>query len=227
VGSARAGSADRSTAISHGATGVGCFLPSLAVTAVATVEALEQRSLRQEFPDYFLPPGVGRETFNAQAHPERELGCLRACLAHPWQELQLGPAYGKATVGGEGPVAQDWLRQQEQEPLRREEVDHHIPLRDFQSPANRFLDRVPGDTVPRVFADGDSDETAGVVGPAYPAKARRMHQPSHNNVESLLNLMFRKTNKGGTRTSIGSLSGSSSISNSSGPGGDDLHLWPQ
>jgi hypothetical protein len=49
--------------------------------------------------------------------------------------------------------------------------------------------------------------------------------PVHNNVDSLLNLMFRKTNKGGV--SMGSLSGSSSISNSCGPGGDDLHLWPQ
>ncbi|KAL6839030.1 hypothetical protein ACP4OV_031084 [Aristida adscensionis] len=49
--------------------------------------------------------------------------------------------------------------------------------------------------------------------------------PVHKNVDSLLNLMFIKANKGGT--SIGSLSGSSSISNSSGPGGDDLHLWPQ
>ncbi|KAF8731892.1 hypothetical protein HU200_015837 [Digitaria exilis] len=49
--------------------------------------------------------------------------------------------------------------------------------------------------------------------------------PVRNNVDSLLNLMFRKANKGGT--SIGSLSGSSSISNSSGPGGDDSHLWPQ
>ncbi|XP_062188994.1 mediator of RNA polymerase II transcription subunit 33A-like [Phragmites australis] len=49
--------------------------------------------------------------------------------------------------------------------------------------------------------------------------------PVHNNVDSLLNLMFIKANKGGT--SIGSLSGSSSISNSSGPGGDDSHLWPQ
>lgn len=49
--------------------------------------------------------------------------------------------------------------------------------------------------------------------------------PVHNIVDSLLNLMFRKANKGST--SIGSLSGSSSISNSSGPGGDDSHLWPQ
>ncbi|XP_062187025.1 mediator of RNA polymerase II transcription subunit 33A-like isoform X1 [Phragmites australis] len=49
--------------------------------------------------------------------------------------------------------------------------------------------------------------------------------PVHNNVDSLLNLMFVKASKGGT--SIGSLSGSSSISNSSGPGADDLHLWPQ
>ena len=49
--------------------------------------------------------------------------------------------------------------------------------------------------------------------------------PVRNIVDSLLNLMFRKANKGGT--SIGSISGSSSISNSSGPGGDDLHLWPQ
>ncbi|XP_040381743.1 mediator of RNA polymerase II transcription subunit 33A isoform X2 [Oryza brachyantha] len=49
--------------------------------------------------------------------------------------------------------------------------------------------------------------------------------PLHKNVDSLLNLMFRKTNKGST--SIGSLSGSSSISNSSGPGVDDSHLWPQ
>ncbi|KAF0933181.1 hypothetical protein E2562_016130 [Oryza meyeriana var. granulata] len=49
--------------------------------------------------------------------------------------------------------------------------------------------------------------------------------PVHKNVDSLLNLMFRKANKGST--SIGSLSGSSSISNSSGPGGDDSHLWPQ
>ncbi|KAL6639546.1 hypothetical protein ACP70R_023276 [Stipagrostis hirtigluma subsp. patula] len=49
--------------------------------------------------------------------------------------------------------------------------------------------------------------------------------PVRNIVDSLLNLMFIKANKGGT--SIGSLSGSSSISNSSGPGGDDLHLWPQ
>ncbi|PWZ38467.1 Mediator of RNA polymerase II transcription subunit 33B [Zea mays] len=49
--------------------------------------------------------------------------------------------------------------------------------------------------------------------------------PVRNNVDSLLNQMFRKANKGGT--SIGSLSGSSSISNSSGPGGDDSHLWPQ
>jgi hypothetical protein len=49
--------------------------------------------------------------------------------------------------------------------------------------------------------------------------------PVRNNVDSLLNQMFRKANKGGT--SIGSLSGSSSISNSSGPGVDDSHLWPQ
>ncbi|WVZ62432.1 LOW QUALITY PROTEIN: hypothetical protein U9M48_012186 [Paspalum notatum var. saurae] len=49
--------------------------------------------------------------------------------------------------------------------------------------------------------------------------------PVRNNVDSLLNQMFRKANKGGT--SIGSLSGSSSISNSSGPVGDDSHLWPQ
>ncbi|CAM0905689.1 unnamed protein product [Alopecurus aequalis] len=49
--------------------------------------------------------------------------------------------------------------------------------------------------------------------------------PVHNIVDSLLNLMFRKANKGST--SIGSLSGSSSISNSSGPDGDDAHLWPQ
>lgn len=49
--------------------------------------------------------------------------------------------------------------------------------------------------------------------------------PVHNIVDNLLNLMFRKANKGST--SIGSLSGSSSISNSSGPGGDDSHLWPQ
>ncbi|XBI91340.1 hypothetical protein VPH35_028682 [Triticum aestivum] len=49
--------------------------------------------------------------------------------------------------------------------------------------------------------------------------------PVHNIVDSLLNLMFRKANKGST--SIGSVSGSSSISNSSGPGGDGSHLWPQ
>ncbi|XP_044965855.1 mediator of RNA polymerase II transcription subunit 33A isoform X2 [Hordeum vulgare subsp. vulgare] len=49
--------------------------------------------------------------------------------------------------------------------------------------------------------------------------------PVHNIVDSLLNLMFTKANKGST--SIGSVSGSSSISNSSGPGGDDSHLWPQ
>uniref|UniRef100_A0A0E0AH84 Mediator of RNA polymerase II transcription subunit 33A n=1 Tax=Oryza glumipatula TaxID=40148 RepID=A0A0E0AH84_9ORYZ len=49
--------------------------------------------------------------------------------------------------------------------------------------------------------------------------------PVHKNVDSLLNLMFRKANK--ESTSIGSLSGSSSISNSSGPGVDDSHLWPQ
>jgi hypothetical protein len=49
--------------------------------------------------------------------------------------------------------------------------------------------------------------------------------PVHNIVDSLLNMMFRKANK--LSTSIGSLSESSSISNSSGPGGDDAHLWPQ
>ncbi|KAJ1288615.1 hypothetical protein BS78_02G101500 [Paspalum vaginatum] len=49
--------------------------------------------------------------------------------------------------------------------------------------------------------------------------------PVRNNVDSLLTLMFRKANKGGT--SIGSLSGSSSISNSSGPVVDDSHIWPQ
>uniref|UniRef100_A0A0D9WWS8 Mediator of RNA polymerase II transcription subunit 33A n=1 Tax=Leersia perrieri TaxID=77586 RepID=A0A0D9WWS8_9ORYZ len=49
--------------------------------------------------------------------------------------------------------------------------------------------------------------------------------PVHKNVDSLLNLMFRKANKGSN--SIGSLSGSSSLSNSSGPVGDDSHLWPQ
>ncbi|XP_039793952.1 mediator of RNA polymerase II transcription subunit 33A-like [Panicum virgatum] len=49
--------------------------------------------------------------------------------------------------------------------------------------------------------------------------------PVRNIVDSLLNLMFRKANKGGT--SIGSISGSSSISNSSGPGGADLQLWSQ
>ncbi|XP_047069313.1 mediator of RNA polymerase II transcription subunit 33A isoform X2 [Lolium rigidum] len=49
--------------------------------------------------------------------------------------------------------------------------------------------------------------------------------PVHNIVDSLLNMMFRKANK--LSTPIGSLSESSSISNSSGPGGDDAHLWPQ
>ncbi|XP_071682367.1 mediator of RNA polymerase II transcription subunit 33A isoform X2 [Lolium perenne] len=49
--------------------------------------------------------------------------------------------------------------------------------------------------------------------------------PVHNIVDSLLNMMFRKANK--LSTPIASLSESSSISNSSGPGGDDAHLWPQ
>lgn len=49
--------------------------------------------------------------------------------------------------------------------------------------------------------------------------------PVHQNVDSLLNMMFRKINKGNNQ-SVGPGTSGSSLSNSSGPGSEDFYVKP-
>jgi hypothetical protein len=86
-------------------------------------EPFQQRALGQQLLDRGFLARMVRDPFDADAHPELELGRFNAGQASPRHQLQLGPADGEAGIGRKHVVADVRGRKQQQETLWWRELD--------------------------------------------------------------------------------------------------------